>query len=465
MWIGLYVAPEQLPGSLEALAQTALQFTPHVTIEAPDVLLLDVGASLQLFGGPKQLLQRLRAECMIAGVATVRLATAPNPTAAALLARVTNQDQRADTPAQRQAQLNALPVTGLCAAQPHRELLQTLGTHTLRDLALLPRIGVARRFGRALLDELDRAMGRAIDVRIPYQPAPVFVARLELPSQVTESPALLFGARRLLGQLAGWLNAGRLGTRRLTFSAEHDDCPPTPVEVRLATPSRDPDRLCALLRERLGRIQLPEAAHTLGLTCNDATPLADATVDLFATTPPEHESLGRLIERLHARLGPGGLWRVSPYPDHRPEAAYRVEWVDDLTRLTPKAASPTRVTRPSRPTGLTGTTGSTRASRATRATGSVTLDRPPGLPRPLWLLHTPLALTERNTRPFWHGPLALVAGPERIETGWWDGNLVERDYFVAQNDEHELVWIFRSRTGRSNHGPGPGTWYLHGLFG
>jgi protein ImuB len=332
-------------------------------------------------------------------------------------------------------------VTGLHAAQPHRDILQTLGTHTLRDLALLPRIGVARRFGRDLLDELDRAMGRAIDVRIPYQPAPVFVARLELPSQVTESPALLFGARRLLGQLAGWLNAGRLGTRRLTFSAEHDDCPPTPVEVRLATPSRDPDRLCALLRERLGRIQLPEAAHTLGLTCNDATPLTDATVDLFATTPPEHESLGRLIERLHARLGPGGLWRVSPYPDHRPEAAYRVEWVDDLTRLTPKAASPTRPTRPA------------------------PLNRPPGLPRPLWLLHTPLALTERNTRPFWHGPLALVAGPERIETGWWDGNLVERDYFVAQNDEHELVWIFRSRTGRSNHGPGPGTWYLHGLFG
>ena len=455
MWIGLYVAPEQLPGSLEALAQTALQFTPHVTIEAPDVLLLDVGASLQLFGGPEQLLQRLRAECMIAGVATVRLATAPNPTAAALLARVNHQDQRADTPAQRQAQLSALPVTGLHAAQPHRDILQTLGTHTLRDLALLPRIGVARRFGRDLLDELDRAMGRAIDVRIPYQPAPVFVARLELPSQVTESPALLFGARRLLGQLAGWLNAGRLGTRRLTFSAEHDDCPPTPVEVRLATPSRDPDRLCALLRERLGRIQLPEAAHTLGLTCNDATPLTDATVDLFATTPPEHESLGRLIERLHARLGPGGLWRVSPYPDHRPEAAYRVEWVDDLTRLTTTAARPTR---PTKPIGLTRPTGPTKPRQ-------VQLDRPPGLPRPLWLLHTPLALTERNTRPFWHGPLALVAGPERIETGWWDGDLVERDYFVAQNDEHELVWIFRSRTGRSNHGPGPGTWYLHGLFG
>jgi len=448
MWIGLYVAPGPLPDSLEALAQTALQFTPHVTIEAPDLLLLDVGASLQLFGGPEKLLQRLRTECTIAGVATIQLATAPNPTAAGLLARaphphVPHQDRRADTPAQRQAQLNGLPVTGLSTARPHREILQTLGTHTLKDLALLPRPGVARRFGRALLDELDRAMGRAIDVRIPYQPAPVFVTRLELPYQVTESTALLFGARRLLGQLAGWLNAGRLGTRRLTFTAEHDDCPPTPIEVRLATPSRDPDRLCVLLRERLGRIQLPEATHTLGLTCNDASPMGDTTVDLFTSAPPEHESLGRLIERLHARLGPGGLWRVNPYPDHRPEAAYRIEWVEDLTRLTTAGMPKKNCTAPDQ----------------------VPYKRPAGLPRPLWLLHTPVALAERNTRPFWHGPLALVAGPERIETGWWDGNLVERDYFVAENDEHILVWIFRSRTGRSNQGSGPGTWYLHGLFG
>jgi protein ImuB len=286
-------------------------------------------------------------------------------------------------------------------------------------------------------------MGRAIDVRIPYQPAPVFVTRLELPYQVTESTALLFGARRLLGQLAGWLNAGRLGTRRLTFTAEHDDCPPTPIEVRLATPSRDPDRLCVLLRERLGRIQLPEATHTLGLTCNDASPMGDTTVDLFTSAPPEHESLGRLIERLHARLGPGGLWRVNPYPDHRPEAAYRIEWVEDLTRLTTAGMPKKNCTAPDQ----------------------VPYKRPAGLPRPLWLLHTPVALAERNTRPFWHGPLALVAGPERIETGWWDGNLVERDYFVAENDEHILVWIFRSRTGRSNQRSGPGTWYLHGLFG
>jgi hypothetical protein len=80
MWIGLYVAPGSWSDSLEALAQVTLQFTPHVTIEAPDLLLLDVGASLQLFGGPEKLLQRLRTECTIAGATTIWLATAPRPT-------------------------------------------------------------------------------------------------------------------------------------------------------------------------------------------------------------------------------------------------------------------------------------------------------------------------------------------------------------------------------------------------
>jgi protein ImuB len=55
------------------------------------------------------------------------------------------------------------------------------------------------------------------------------------------------------------------------------------------------------------------------------------------------------------------------------------------------------------------------------------------------------------------GPLKLVAGPERIESGWWDGDELARDYFVAQTPEHGLVWIYRARGAA-------GGWFLHGLF-
>ncbi len=54
-------------------------------------------------------------------------------------------------------------------------------------------------------------------------------------------------------------------------------------------------------------------------------------------------------------------------------------------------------------------------------------------------------------------PLTLLAGPERIESGWWDGAAEARDYFVAADAEGRRFWIFQERE------PTP-TWFLHGVF-
>ena len=77
--------------------------------------------------------------------------------------------------------------------------------------------------------------------------------------------------------------------------------------------------------------------------------------------------------------------------------------------------------------------------------------------RPLWLLAHPRPLEEIAGAPCYDGRLSLLAGPERIESGWWDGNDVARDYFVASNPAEALLWIYRERGPR-------GRWYLHGFF-
>jgi protein ImuB len=82
------------------------------------------------------------------------------------------------------------------------------------------------------------------------------------------------------------------------------------------------------------------------------------------------------------------------------------------------------------------------------------------MPRPLWLLNEPVALAERDHRPWWHGPLTLLAGPERIETGWWDEHRVQRDYFIAQGESTGWVWIYRTRLADADSG-----WFLQGVFG
>jgi protein ImuB len=120
-----------------------------------------------------------------------------------------------------------------------------------------------------------------------------------------------------------------------------------------------------------------------------------------------------------------------------------------------------------------------RPERATRACGvtDVVAGRPrpaPGavlpavrsLQRPAWLCAEPVPLPERDGRPWLDGaPLQLLAGPERIETGWWDGALAARDYFVAQAGDGVLVWICRARLPLAGGAGAEGGWWLHGRFG
>ena len=70
----------------------------------------------------------------------------------------------------------------------------------------------------------------------------------------------------------------------------------------------------------------------------------------------------------------------------------------------------------------------------------------------------PVALLLRGHHPFYGSPLRLISGPERIESGWWDGALVLRDYFVAEGEEGACYWIYRERDA------GSARWFLHGLF-
>jgi protein ImuB len=52
--------------------------------------------------------------------------------------------------------------------------------------------------------------------------------------------------------------------------------------------------------------------------------------------------------------------------------------------------------------------------------------------------------------------IAHAWGPERIETGWWRGRCVRRDYYQVETGTGERFWLFRELHS--------GAWFLHGEF-
>ncbi len=416
--------------ALNSIALSAMQFTPTVSLVPPFAVLLEIGGSLPFFGGLDALLEKIRGE--LGGRGFV-LSSAPTSSGALLLCRA-GLELQITRIEQLKAQLGDLPVELLAASPEVLLALKDIGMRTIRDVLALPRDGLARRFGQELLDTLDRALGNLPEARPLFVPAASYTNKLELPSPVWEAEALLFAARRLIGELAGFLSAKNAGVLKLNLNFHHEDETVTRVSLALISATRDAAHLTSLLRERLFNLTLPQRVEAIALEAGEFVPLNLSSFPLFKDREHEHETA--LIERLQARLGMDAVVTLKTFPDHRPEFAWRFgeETIAGVGRRK---------------------TGGGKANSSSFIPFDFAQDRPhlsAGALRPLWLLDPPRPLKEGEA-PWLNGPLTLLSGPERIESGWWDGGDVARDYFVACDGEGAKFWLFREEC-----------WFLHGIF-
>ncbi|MED5620178.1 Y-family DNA polymerase [Ideonella sp. BN130291] len=434
---------------LQAAGHAALAFTPSVALqEDGHGVLLEVQASLRYFGGLQRLLQRLKAALQPLGHA-LQVATAPTALGALLLARwqAGFEFGRHTTDLKALAQrLDGVPVWLLGPGREHWEALQGMGLHTLGDLRSLPRSGVARRFSPGLLQDLDRAYGLQPQPSAWISLPPVFDSRLELFARADTTEQVLYGAAVLLRRLVAWAQAQHARVGRFLLRMHHEPrhregrsvAEQSTLEVALAEPSADAEHLQLLLRERLANAVLAAPTLELSLHCSQVVKGAPPNNELFPTPRSEREGFTRLIERLQARLGREQVQQLRLKSDHRPECS---------GVLAPMQPTPTE----------SGCLGRSIAAADLRA----------HISRPVWLLPEPEPLPERQFKPLLDGqPLQLLSGPERIETGWWDGALAQRDYFIAAGPDGALVWIYRDRlpTALDDDDAGSG-WYLQGRFG
>ena len=403
---------------LENIAAWCYRFTSLVNIVGDDAVILEVGGSLRLFDGHKALKAKLLQSMERFGV-SAKSAIAPTPLAALWLSRGHGVDVLSTQ--DLSARIGELPLEVLRWPSKKQKLLEQLGLSHVVDCLRLPRDGLGRRLGVECLQELDRALGILPHPQGRHSLERRLKSRLDLDEEVTNISFLLAPIEQLLQELAVKLRQFQQGVDELNFELHHLHLKPTLVRFRFGQPEYEYERFRRVFEDRLQRVQLehPVVAVSLRTGRLNDTSLPSNELPMSGLDKVDSADAVLLLERLRARLGQDSVCGLCLVDEHRPEAAW--------DRVGERGAG-VREVHP----GWGGR-------------------------RPLWLLNRPLALVVNAEGPCYEGQLQLEQGPERIETGWWDGQEVSRDYYIASGPTGSRLWVYRELLK-------PKSWYLHGIF-
>jgi protein ImuB len=393
--------------AMDRLAAWAYQWSSLVSYRLADgpLLWLELAASRSLFGGHAALLANIEAGLTQLGYSHA-CALAPSPSGAALLTQV-GQPRCVSTHSQLRSRLDSLPLSLLALPPEVLTALHSAGLRRIGQLLGLPAAAIARRFGPAASLYLQRLCGAASDPRPAWRMPATYSARFEFAGEVHDTTAMLFPLRRLLLEFQGYLRGRDCAVLRFTLEFEHYRHAASSVTIGMSAPARDAAQFLLLSRERLQSLVLPAAVSALRLLALEFTAASVVQTDFFGSDAQQLQQLQLLLDRLQARLGDQQVCGLALAADHRPERSWHF--------VTPQQSTPDPDMQPAA--------------------------------RPCMLLHHP-----RRIAP----PATLLSGPERIESGWWDGDDATRDYYVARAADGARWWVFQDLA--------EGGWYLQGLW-
>lgn len=447
--------------ALEEIARWCRRFAPIVAVEdarRSECIHVDVTGTADFFGGEGALVRTAVWTLASRGI-HARAAIADTPAAAwaaahhtdALHPKTGRQAGRhwrwAVIPKGEQVSaLAALPASALRLDAAVLPQLRDVGIDSIGGVARLPRKSLASRFDPQLSRRLAEFTGERAEPLVPpcSVELPSAAHAFELPILLRDTTVddLAVPIGRLVERCVAPLVAHGKGVLALQVRLERsrsgnlrEACTPTVIDVGLFRPSVAAGHLVELVRLRMARMRMPGEIEGIAVEVVSAGEVYCRQRTLFGgTAEASAAQVGMLLDRLSGRLGRGAVFEPKPVADAQPEHA----WVQQPP--SPRTSS-----------------GSARRGVALRAAPER---------RPIWMLPQPLRLETVSVAP--DGPpvrfrlgsqtneIVKAHGPERIETAWWRGPTVRRDYYVAETQSGERYWLFRELR--------KGGWFLHGMF-
>ena len=416
--------------------------------------------------------------------------------------------------------LAGLPAAALRLDATVLTQLRDVGIETIGRVARLPRKSLASRFDPQVSQRLAEFTGE--------RPEPLVVpcsGELPTASQTFDFPLLLRDTtlddlvavtERLLQECVAPLAAHGKGVMSLQVRLERsqsaelrETCTPAIIDIGVFQPSSSAKHLVELVRLRMARMRMPREIEGITVEVVSAGAAECRQRTLFGEAAETSASqVGMLLDRLSGRLGRGAVFEPRPMADAQPEHAWAA------VPPTASRSSPELKSRPKRSQH----DGSHAFRTPHRTTASTMAVVAAPQRRPIWLLPQPVRLETvavvdssldsaldsalgsalgsalNQQADTTSGPpvrfrlasqsgspmheVAKAHGPERIETAWWRGPTVRRDYYVVETVAGGRYWIFRRlgfhrlgfhRLGFHRLGSGPAKrpgseWFLHGTF-
>jgi protein ImuB len=419
--------PEKL---LKRLAEWCIRFTPVVSVDPPDGLLLDVSGCSHLWGGDEAYASEIVKKLTARGY-DVRVAIADTPGVAWGVARF-GKDPLVILPGLHIEALLPLPPEALRLEPDTVTRLHKLGLHQIRQFLRMPRPSLRRRFGQEFMTRLDMALGQQEEFIQPVFPVEEYHERLPCMEPIVTATGIEIALKQLLTALCTRLQQEQKGLRSAVFKCYRVDGKIEQIAIGTNRPSYHVDHLFKLFELKLTSID-----PALG-------------IELFIIEAPKVEDhfphqeklwegsrglddirLSELMDRIAGRVGNDSIHRYIPDEHYWPERSYKTasslqekplsSWRADKLRPLQLLAPPERID----------------------VTAPIP-DYPPMLFRHKGKLHK----------------IVKADGPERIEQEWWLQQGQHRDYYRVEDEEGNRYWLFRL----GHYHDKTYQWFIHGFF-